>query len=78
MPDLTKAFDAALAETNPQQLNARYQDVCKAMNANLPWATMWVANRYGVASAKLKDFVWVPAPAGGPYNAHPEKWSIEK
>lgn len=78
MPELTKAFDTALTETNPQQLNARYQDVCKAMNTNLPWATMWVANRYGVASAKLKDFVWVPAPAGGPYNAHPEKWSIEK
>ena len=54
------AFDAALAETDPQQLDARYQDVCKAMNAKLPWATMWVANRYGVASAKLKDFVWTP------------------
>ncbi|MDF2810535.1 MAG: peptide transporter substrate-binding protein [Microvirga sp.] len=78
MPVLTKAFDAALGETDPQKLSARYQDVCKAMNAELPWATMWVANRYGVASTKLKDFVWVPAPAGGPYNAHPEKWSIEK
>jgi peptide/nickel transport system substrate-binding protein len=78
MPDLTKALDAALAETNPQQLNTRYQDVCKAMNADLPWATMWVANRYGVASTKLKDFVWMPAPAGGPYNAHPEKWTSDK
>lgn len=76
MPEVTKAFDAALAETDQKKLNTRYQDVCKAMNANLPWATMWVANRYGVASTKLKDFVWVPAPAGGPYNAHPEKWSI--
>lgn len=76
MPEVTKALDAALAETDQKQLNTRYQDVCKAMNANLPWATMWVANRYGVASTKLKDFVWVPAPAGGPYNAHPEKWSI--
>ncbi|MBZ6076681.1 ABC transporter substrate-binding protein [Microvirga sp. WGZ8] len=78
MPEVTQAFDAALAETNQQQLSARYQNVCKAMNANLPWATMWVANRYGVASTKLKDFVWVPAPAGGPYNAHPEKWALEK
>ncbi len=34
-----------------------------------PGRTMWVANRYGVASTKLKDFVWVPAPAGGPYDA---------
>jgi len=46
------------------------------MNEQLPWGTMWVASRYGVASSKLKDFVWTPAPAGGPYQAHPEKWDI--
>lgn len=76
MPDVTNALDAALAETDATKRDARYQDVCKATNANLPWGTMWVANRYGVASDKLKDFVWTPAPAGGPYQAHPEKWSI--
>lgn len=75
MPDVTKAFDAALGETDPAKAAGRYQEVCSAMNKNLPWATLWVANRYGVASKKLKDFVWVPAPAGGPYQAHPEKWS---
>jgi len=48
------------------------------MNANLPWATLWVAKRYGVASTKLQNFVWTPAPAGGPYQAHPEKWSVAK
>ena len=76
MPDVTKALDAALAEADATKRDARYQDVCKATNANLPWGTMWVANRYGVASAKLKNFVWTPAPAGGPYQAHPEKWSL--
>ena len=76
MPEVTTALDAALAETDAAKRDARYQDVCKATNANLPWGTMWVANRYGVASSKLKDFVWTPAPAGGPYQAHPEKWSI--
>ncbi|SPU63799.1 peptide ABC transporter substrate-binding protein [Brucella melitensis] len=76
MPAVTKALDAALAETNPAKRDARYQDVCKATNANLPWGTMWVANRYGVASSKLENFIWTPAPAGGPYQAHPEKWSI--
>jgi len=35
-----------------------------------------VANRYGIASTKLKDFTWTPAPGGGPYQAHPEKWAI--
>lgn len=76
MPEVTTALDAALAESDPAKQDARYQDVCKATNANLPWGTMWVANRYGAASAKLKDFVWTPAPAGGPYQAHPEKWDL--
>jgi peptide/nickel transport system substrate-binding protein len=47
------------------------------MNKDVPWATLWVANRYGVASNKLRDFVWTPAPAGGPYAAHPERWDIQ-
>lgn len=76
MPEVTTAFDAALNETDDAKRPERYQAVCKAMNANLPWATMWVAKRYGVASAKLKDFVWIPAPAGGPFAAHPEKWAL--
>lgn len=76
MPEVTGAFDAALNETDDAKRAERYQAVCKAMNANLPWATMWVAKRYGVASTKLKDFVWTPAPAGGPFAAHPEKWAL--
>ncbi|MQY49559.1 peptide ABC transporter substrate-binding protein [Rhizobiales bacterium RZME27] len=76
MPELTKALDTALGETDATKRDTRYQDICKVMNAELPWGTLWVANRYGVASVKLKDFVWTPAPGGGPYQAHPEKWSI--
>ena len=76
MPEVTAALDAALAETDAAARDARYQEVCKVTNANLPWGTMWVANRYGVASSSLADFVWTPAPAGGPYEAHPEKWAI--
>ncbi len=75
--DLSAAFDAALGETDATKVEARWQDVCKVMNEELPWATMWVANRYGVASNKLVDFVWTPAPAGGPYAAHAEKWDIK-
>jgi peptide/nickel transport system substrate-binding protein len=76
IPDVSKAFDAALNETDTSKTPQRYQDVCRAMNANLPWATLWEAKRYGVASAKLKDFIWMPAPGGGPYESHPEKWAI--
>ncbi|MHA6689793.1 ABC transporter substrate-binding protein [Devosia sp. A449] len=74
-PTLSAAFDTALGETDPAQSDARWQDVCRVMNAELPWATMWVANRYGVASNDLVDFVWTPAPAGGPFASHPEKWT---
>jgi peptide/nickel transport system substrate-binding protein len=76
MPDVTAAFDAAMGEVNDSKRFDRYQAVCKAMNKDLPWATMWVANRYGVASKKLVNFTWIPAPAGGPYDAKPEKWAI--
>lgn len=74
--NLTASLDAALAETDPAQADARWQAVCQVMNEDLPWATMWVANRYGVASSDLVDFVWTPAPGGGPYAAHPEKWTL--
>ncbi len=76
MPDLTKALDSALAEPDSAKRDTAYQDVCKVMNTNLPWATLWVANRYGIVSTKVKDFVWTPAPGGGPYQADPQKWSI--
>jgi peptide/nickel transport system substrate-binding protein len=76
MPELNKALDTALAEPDAAKRDSRYQDVCKVMNSDLPWATLWVANRYGVVSSKVKDFIWTPAPGGGPYQAHPEKWSL--
>lgn len=75
MPELTTALDTAIAETDQTAAAARWQDVCRVMNAQLPWGTLWVANRYGVASTALTDFVWTPAPAGGPFAAHPELWS---
>jgi peptide/nickel transport system substrate-binding protein len=76
MPPLTQALDTALGETDPAQADAKWQEVCKVMNEELPWGSMWVATRYGVASAKLKDFFWTPAPGGGPFVSHPEKWDI--
>ena len=46
------------------------------MNKTVPWGTMWVSKRYGVVSTKLKDMVWLPAPAGGPYDQKAQNWSI--
>lgn len=76
MPQLTEALNTAMAETDPAKADAKWQQVCKEMNAELPWSPMWVASRYGVVSSKLKDFFWTPAPAGGPFVSHPEKWDI--
>jgi len=76
MPDLTAALDGAMAETDPAAAEAQWQEVCRVMNAELPWGPMWVASRYGVASSDLVDFVWTPAPGGGPFAAHPEDWDI--
>nr|WP_250813714.1 ABC transporter substrate-binding protein [Neorhizobium tomejilense] len=76
MPPLTDALNAAMGETDPAKADGRWQKVCKEMNAALPWGPMWVASRYGVVSSKLKDFFWTPAPGGGPFVSHPEKWDI--
>ncbi|PZO77425.1 MAG: peptide ABC transporter substrate-binding protein [Mesorhizobium amorphae] len=73
---LSAAFDKAMTETDQAASTAAWQEVCRAMNTEVPWGTMWVANRYGVASNKLVDFVWTPAPGGGPFASHPERWDI--
>lgn len=76
MAALTQALDEAMGETDPAQADAKWQQVCKAMNEELPWGPMWVGTRYGVVSAKLKDFLWTPAPGGGPFVSRPEAWDI--
>lgn len=78
MPEVSSAFNAALGEADAGRRDARYQDVCRAMNATLPWASLWVANRYGVASTKLENFVWTPAPGGGPFATQAETWSLRQ
>lgn len=75
MPAVTDALDKALAEPDPARREREFANVCRATNAELPWATLWVAKRYGVASAKLDRFVWLPAPGGGPYADEAQKWS---
>ena len=37
---------------------------------------MWVPLRFGAYSSKLKDFFWIAAAEGGPYEDHAEKWDI--
>jgi peptide/nickel transport system substrate-binding protein len=76
MPELSKAFDAAMGEADPAKRQALWQDVSRIQNKQLPWGTMWVAKRYGIVSTKVKNFVWTPAPGGGGYQSNSEKWSL--
>jgi peptide/nickel transport system substrate-binding protein len=75
-PALTTALNTALAETDASKRAGRYQEVCRVMNAELPWGTLWVTSRYGVVSRRLQDFTWIPAPSGGPFAQHAEQWSL--
>jgi peptide/nickel transport system substrate-binding protein len=76
-PELTSAIETAMAETDPDAANAKWQEACKVTNELVPWGSMWVASRYGVASSDLVDFVWTPAPGGGPFAMHPELWDVK-
>lgn len=63
-------------ESDPEARVAIYQDVCGWQNENLPWAFMWVAERYGGYSTDVENFVWTPAPGGGRYYDAAETWSL--
>jgi len=76
VPELDAALETAMSEADTSQVAGRWQDVCRIVNEQLPWASMWVANRYGIASNELENFVWTPAPAGGPFEMNPEDWDI--
>ncbi|QJR17264.1 ABC transporter substrate-binding protein [Pelagibacterium halotolerans] len=76
LPELDAALETAMSEADPEQMAARWQDVCRIVNEEMPWGSMWVANRYGIASNALENFVWTPAPGGGPFEMNPEDWDI--
>jgi len=76
MPDLDAALNAGVAEADLSKRPARFQEVSRVFNRELPWAPMWVAKRYGIVSSKIANFVWTPAPGGGGYEQHAERWAF--
>jgi peptide/nickel transport system substrate-binding protein len=74
--NLDKLFAQGQSETNTTKRNAVYQNVCKEFNATLPWAPMWVAQRFGGVTKNVSNFVWTPAPGGGRYYDQAELWNI--
>ncbi|RAR53327.1 peptide/nickel transport system substrate-binding protein [Paraburkholderia unamae] len=77
MPELDKLFDEGRAATDTAKRSSVYQDVCRYTNANLPWLPVLEANRFAGVSTQVQDFVWTPAPGGGRYMDHPERWSVK-
>lgn len=76
VPDLDAALNAALAEPDASKRPARFQQVARVFNTELPWAPLWVGKRYGVLSADIHNFVWTPAPSGGGYEQNAVAWSF--
>jgi peptide/nickel transport system substrate-binding protein len=75
-PEMEDLYTQGQQESDPEARVAVYQDICSWQNENLPWAFMWVAERYGGYSTDVENFVWTPAPGGGRYYDAAETWSL--
>lgn len=76
-PELEVLFNEARAEGDPDRYRSLMQDICRVQNEQALEGYLWTAVRFGVAAADLVDFYWYPAPSGGPYADHPERWSLD-
>ena len=76
-PELETLFAQARVEGDPDRYRALMQDICQVQNEQAIEGYLWTAVRFGVADATLGDFYWYPAPSGGPYEDHAERWSID-
>ncbi len=76
IPAVDQGFAQGRRETNPAKRAVHYQDVCRAINAQVPIAPMWIQLRYGAVSTKVSHFIWTPAPGGGRYYDAAQDWSL--
>jgi peptide/nickel transport system substrate-binding protein len=75
-PALDAAIAAAMAESDDAKRLQDWRTVAAMANRELPVAPLWVAKRFGVVTANVKNFIWQPAPAGGPFAQHAELWAF--
>ncbi len=76
MPELDRLFEQGRRESDAARREAIYRDVCRLTNARLPWAPLWVANRFGGIGSQVRGMVWWPAPGGGRYQDQAENWDL--
>lgn len=74
--EITKLMDDVRHNVDVAKQNKDMQQITSLMNKQLPNGYMWMSQRYGAFNKKVKNFVWTPAPAGGPYYDQAELWEI--
>lgn len=74
--EMDELYAKGQTTTDPDARAKVYQDICTWQNENLPWAFMWVADRFGGVSKEVENFVWTPAPGGGRYYDAAETWAL--
>jgi peptide/nickel transport system substrate-binding protein len=77
-PDVDKAYIDGRAEADPAKRATDYQNACKILNTDLPWAPMWVTTRFGAVSKNVQNFVYTPSAGSGKYYDQSELWSLAK
>lgn len=76
IPAVDQGFAAGRHETDAAKRAIDYQNVCRVVNAQVPIGPMWVQERFGAVSTRVKNFVWTPAPGGGRYYQDSQDWSL--
>lgn len=75
-PELDDLIARARVEADPDTYMDLLQQICTFQNENALEGYMWTAVRFGVTLPSVQDFYWFPGPGGGPYEDHPELWSV--
>ena len=78
IPEIDPLFPQGRAEVDLTARATIYQQICGIMNEELPYAWMWVADRFGGVSLSVNNFAWTPAPAGGRYYDAVETWTVSE
>lgn len=76
IPELDELYSAGRLAGDPDERAAVYQEACRVMNEQVPWAFMWVGERYGVHTDRVTNFTWTPSPGGGRYDQKANEWSV--
>jgi len=73
-PRLPSVVEASERAASDQDYVKGMQAVCGYEAQTLFEVPLWVGFRYGVVSTSVRNFYWYPAPSGGPYEDHSERW----